>query len=175
MSLPFTATAYGPPWNAENGTGKTATGIQLAAQPTGQAGPYIVAVDPSVIPLGSKLKIWPNPFGDPNIVFSAQDTGGAIQGSRIDFLDMISRASQDSWGVRPVQVTVLGPGTPGLDATATTTPTTPAAATSASATSVPASSSPEWAKLLLSAALLGLGVAFARKGLKGSLETAKAA
>jgi 3D (Asp-Asp-Asp) domain-containing protein len=171
MSLPFTATAYGPPWNAENGTGKTATGIQLAAQPTGQPGPYIVAVDPNVIPLGSKLKIWPNPFGDPNIVFSAQDTGGAITGSRIDFLDMISRASQDSWGIRPVQVTVLGPGTPGTAASspAATSSTTP------SSGSVPSSSSPEWAKLLLSAALLGLGVAFARKGLKGSLETRQAA
>lgn len=173
MSLPFTATAYGPPWNSENGTGKTATGIQLAAEPTGQPGPYIVAVDPSVIPLGTKLKIWPNPFGDPNIVFSAQDTGGAITGNRIDFLDMISRNSQDAWGIRPVQVTVLGAGAPGVDSS------TPAGDATSSATpssgSVPSSSSPEWAKLLLSAALLGLGVAFARKGLKGTLETAKAA
>lgn len=172
MSLPFTATAYGPPWNSENGSGKTATGIQLAPEPTGTPGPYIVAVDPSVIPLGTKLKIWPNPFGDPNIVFSAQDTGGAIQGNRIDFLDMISRNSQDAWGSRPVQVTVLGPGTPGVDSSS---PTTATSTSTPSSGSVPSSSSPEWAKLLLSAALLGLGVAFARKGLKSTLETRKAA
>jgi len=166
-----------------NGLGETATGIVLPQFPTATPGPYIVAVDPTVIPLGSELKIWPNPFGNPSIVFSAQDTGGAIKGDRIDFLDMQGRASQDSWGVRPVQVSVIGQGTAGVLPNASTTPQASLYPSSTSTTStspsssgtVPSSSSPEWAKLTLSAALLGLGIAFARKGVRSSLSSRKAA
>lgn len=168
MALAFIATAYGPPWDATNGTGRTATGIQLAGNPTGQAGPFYVAVDPSVIPLGSKLKACPNPFGDCSIVFQAQDTGGAIKGSRLDFLDMIGRAHQLAWGRRPVQVTVLPGGTaatPAGFASATVNPSTSGGTSS----TVPGPSSPEWAKLLLTGALLVLGVAFLRKGEKRTI------
>ncbi|NLC76856.1 MAG: DUF348 domain-containing protein [Clostridia bacterium] len=70
----------------------TATGIY----------PYrgIVAVDPKVIPLGSKLYV--EGYG----YCEAQDTGGAIKGDRIDiFLD--SRAECFEWGRRVVQVYLL--------------------------------------------------------------------
>lgn len=99
----FIATAYGPPWGGIEGGGQTATGVDLSNAPHD----YIVAVDPSVIPLHTKLKINPNPFGDPNIIFSAEDTGGAIKGDRIDFYDWRGRSSQDAWGRRPVAVSIL--------------------------------------------------------------------
>ena len=58
-SGPWIATAYGPPWDAINGSGVTATGLNLTAgQPA-----YEIAVDPSVIPLRSFAHVSPNPFG----------------------------------------------------------------------------------------------------------------
>ena len=51
-------------------TGKTATGTQATAERT-------IAVDPKIIPLGSKVII-------NNKVYIAEDTGGAIKGNRID-------------------------------------------------------------------------------------------
>jgi 3D (Asp-Asp-Asp) domain-containing protein len=101
-----TATAYGPPWGGIEGGGTTATGIDLSSAPH----KLIVAVDPSVIPLGSKVKVWPNPFGDPNLIFTAADTGGAIKGTHIDFYDWLGRANQNNWGVRPVNIQVVGKG-----------------------------------------------------------------
>lgn len=101
----FQSTSYGPPWNPMNGTGVTAGGTDLKSSPR----KYIVAVDPSVIPLGTKLRIWPNPFnhrGD----FIADDTGGAIKGKRIDFYDWRGRVRQNAWGRRPVTVTQVGKG-----------------------------------------------------------------
>ena len=52
------ATAYGPPWTDGNGSGITATGLNLTA------GPALleVAVDPTVIALGSYVYVQPNPF-----------------------------------------------------------------------------------------------------------------
>lgn len=97
----FESTAYGPPWNAEQGTGVTATGIDL--RPAKQA--YIIAVDPSVIRLHSHVHVVPNPFGDNNIVFRAEDTGGAIKGRHIDVYDWRGRSHQLGWGVRQVEVT----------------------------------------------------------------------
>ena len=51
-------------------TGETATGTQATAERT-------IAVDPEIIPLGSKVII-------NNKVYIAEDTGGAIKGNRID-------------------------------------------------------------------------------------------
>ncbi|NCU28676.1 MAG: hypothetical protein EOM85_03350 [Candidatus Moranbacteria bacterium] len=51
-------------------TGKTATGTQATAERT-------IAVDPEIIPLGSKVII-------NNKIYIAEDTGGAIKGNRID-------------------------------------------------------------------------------------------
>lgn len=90
------------------GTGVTSTGVNL------QSGKqkYVVAVDPHVIPYGTKLKIPHNPFGNPNIVFTASDTGGAIQGNRIDFFVASGRKQQNGWGRRSVQYQVVGRGSP---------------------------------------------------------------
>lgn len=95
------ATAYGPPWEGIQGTGVTATGIDL--RPAKRA--YIVAVDPTVIPLGSYVHVTPNPFGNDAITFKAGDTGGAILGKHIDIYDWRGRADQNAWGARHVTVT----------------------------------------------------------------------
>jgi 3D (Asp-Asp-Asp) domain-containing protein/uncharacterized protein YabE (DUF348 family) len=73
-------------------SGYTATGYR--------AGHGIVAVDPSVIPLGTRLYI-------PGYGFAiAGDTGGAIRGNRIDLgFDSLSDALQ--FGRRPVKVYTL--------------------------------------------------------------------
>lgn len=101
----FVSSAYGPPWGGIQGGGTTATGVDL------HSNPHIlgVAVDPSVIPLGTKLRIQPNPFGT-NDPFTAFDTGGAIKGNRIDFYDWLGRAHQNAWGMRNVSVSKVGGG-----------------------------------------------------------------
>jgi 3D (Asp-Asp-Asp) domain-containing protein len=94
------ATAYGPPWNAINGSGVTATGLNLKAGPPA----YEIAVDPSLIPLQSFAHIRPNPF-DTTRAFYAGDTGGAIIGRHVDIYDWKGRADQNAWVVRHVNVT----------------------------------------------------------------------
>ncbi|MDO8208992.1 3D domain-containing protein [Conexibacter sp. CPCC 206217] len=97
------STSYGPPWNAMEGTGVTATGTDLRpARPA-----YVIAVDPALIPLGSLVHARPNPFGDPRIVFVADDTGGAILGRHIDFYDWRGREFQEGWGRRQVDVDIV--------------------------------------------------------------------
>ncbi|KYG38118.1 3D domain-containing protein [Bacillus gaemokensis] len=60
----------------------------------------IIAVDPRVIPLGSKVYI--PAFGQ---TFVAEDTGGAIKGNRIDiFFDHGDKAR--SWGRRSIEIYV---------------------------------------------------------------------
>lgn len=84
------ATAYTP--YDPGCTGVTATGMK--------AGRGVVAVDPKVIPLGSKVYV-PG-YG----VAVAADTGGAIKGNRLDVcVNSVSEAY--SWGVRNVTVYVL--------------------------------------------------------------------
>jgi 3D (Asp-Asp-Asp) domain-containing protein len=94
------ATAYGPPWGGIQGDGITATGLDLTAGPPA----YEIAVDPSVIALGSYAHVTPNPFGTTR-AFYAGDTGGAIIGRHIDIYDWQGRAAQDAWGERKVTVT----------------------------------------------------------------------
>ena len=94
------ATAYGPPWSDGNGGGITATGLNL----TGGPAMLEVAVDPSVIPLGSYVYVQPNPF-DTTSAFYAGDTGAAILGRHIDIYDWLGRAAQQAWGARTVTVT----------------------------------------------------------------------
>lgn len=101
--MKFLSSAYGPPWTDINGTGVTATGVDLTDSPK----VYLVAVDPKIIPLHTKMNIWPNPFGAPAI-FVAEDTGSAIIGRRVDFYDWRGRKSQLGWGMRTVEVTILG-------------------------------------------------------------------
>jgi len=73
--------------------GHTASGIPV--------GPGVVAVDPSVIPLGTSLTI---PGYGRGI---AADTGGAIQGAHID-LWFSSQAEALAWGSRTVTIAVGG-------------------------------------------------------------------
>jgi 3D (Asp-Asp-Asp) domain-containing protein len=70
--------------------GRTATGM-----PVGRG---IIAVDPSVIPLGTRVHV--SGYGDA----IAADTGGAISGNRIDVWLPCDEAY--AWGVRTVTVTV---------------------------------------------------------------------
>jgi 3D (Asp-Asp-Asp) domain-containing protein len=95
------ATSYGPPWEGIQGPGITATGIDL--RPAKHA--YIVAVDPSVIPMGSYVFVSPNPFNNNAIAFLAADTGSAITGKHVDVYDWRGRADQEGWGARKVSVT----------------------------------------------------------------------
>ncbi len=84
--LTVVATGYALP-------GHTASGIPV--------GPGVVAVDPSVIPLGTPLTI---PGYGQGI---AADTGGAIQGAHID-LWFSSHAEARAWGSRTVTIAVGG-------------------------------------------------------------------
>lgn len=96
----WVATSYGPPWGGIQGNGVTATGIDLTHAPAA----YVIAVDPSIIPLRGYVHVTPNPFGTRS-AFYAGDTGGAIRGRHIDIYDWRGRAQQDAWGTRTVSVT----------------------------------------------------------------------
>ena len=127
---PWIATAYGPPWNAINGTGVTATGLNLTAGPPA----YEIAVDPAVIPLQTFAHVQPNPFGTTR-AFYAGDTGGAIIGRHVDIYDWKGRADQNAWGVRHVNVTPApNPGSGNLLQEITPAPTTIASSSQPSGT-----------------------------------------
>jgi 3D (Asp-Asp-Asp) domain-containing protein len=64
-------------------TGITKTGIDVRKNIT-HKGKRIIAVDPSVIPLGSAVEI--RLADGTTIEATAQDTGGAIRGKRLDLL-----------------------------------------------------------------------------------------
>jgi 3D (Asp-Asp-Asp) domain-containing protein len=99
-SASWLATSYGPPWGGLEGSGITATGVDLrSGRPALE-----IAVAPSVIGLGSWVYVQPNPFGTAQ-PFYAGDTGGAIHGRHVDIYDWRGRASQQAWGARAVNVT----------------------------------------------------------------------
>ncbi|WP_339252580.1 ubiquitin-like domain-containing protein [Sporosarcina sp. FSL W8-0480] len=89
-----TATAYTAHCNGC--TGKTATGIDLRSNPNLK----VIAVDPDVIPLGSK--VWVEGYG----YAIAGDTGGAIKGKKID-LHMPTKSAANKFGRRQVKVKVI--------------------------------------------------------------------
>jgi len=60
----------------------------------------VIAVDPNVIPLGSKVYV--EGYG----TAVAGDTGGAIKGNRIDVL-VPDSGKAANWGRRTIQITVL--------------------------------------------------------------------
>ncbi|WP_456271253.1 3D domain-containing protein [Bacillus sp. AK031] len=76
--------------------GITKTGVDLRANPDEK----VIAVDPSVIPLGSKVYV--EGFG----YARAEDTGGAIKGNRIDIF-MPSREDALEYGVKNVTVQII--------------------------------------------------------------------
>lgn len=89
-----TATAYTAGCNGCSGI--TATGMNLNANPNLK----VIAVDPSVIPLGSK--VWVEGYG----YAVAGDTGGAIKGNRID-LHVPSKQEAFNFGRRQVKIKVM--------------------------------------------------------------------
>ncbi|OIJ17560.1 hypothetical protein BKP37_03460 [Anaerobacillus alkalilacustris] len=94
----FQSTAYTA--NCAGCSGITSTGVNLKANPNSN----VVAVDPSVIPLGSVVEIKHN--GRLLGRYKAADTGGAIVGRKIDIF-MSSKNSAINWGRRNVQVRVV--------------------------------------------------------------------
>lgn len=93
----YSTTAYGPPWGGIQGPGiATSGGLPIAG---GSPRWYMIAVDPGAIAHGTFVYVWPNPFGWKGPFFAA-DTGGAINGNRIDFYDWRGRATQYRWGTR---------------------------------------------------------------------------
>ena len=86
---------------ADSGGGKTAMGTA--------AGEGTVAVDPDVIPLGSRLYITAEDGSSWVYGYAvAEDTGGSIQGERVD-LFFWSESDCRSFGRRTAKVYVLAP------------------------------------------------------------------
>jgi len=79
-------------------SGTTATGINLRSD----SAPWmkVIAVDPSVIKLGSK--VWVEGYG----LAVAEDTGGAIKGNKIDIF-VQSETEAKNWGVKKVRIKVF--------------------------------------------------------------------
>ena len=98
--LTVVATAYTASPSENGGThgGRvlSAMGHDLTANPNMK----MVAVDPKVIPLGSK--IWVEGYGEA----VAGDTGGAIKGNRIDVL-VGSDSAANKWGRKTVKVKII--------------------------------------------------------------------
>ena len=90
----MSATAYTAYCNGCSGI--TATGINLRANPDLK----VIAVDPSVIPLGSK--VWVEGYGHA----IAGDTGGAIKGNRIDVF-VPTKKEAYRFGKKSVKIRVL--------------------------------------------------------------------
>jgi uncharacterized protein YabE (DUF348 family) len=81
----------------DKGFGKTATGTTARRNPNGYSS---IAVDPRVIPYGTKMYIEGYGYG------IAEDTGGAIKGNKIDvFFNTSAECFQ--WGRRTVNVYIL--------------------------------------------------------------------
>lgn len=92
--LTMTATAYTA--SCAGCSGITATGINLKANPNQK----VISVDPTVIPLGSK--VWVEGYGEA----IAGDTGGAIKGNKIDIF-IPTKQEALNWGRKTVKVKVL--------------------------------------------------------------------
>ncbi|MFJ7951493.1 3D domain-containing protein [Lysinibacillus sp. NPDC096418] len=88
------ATAYTA--YCEGCSGITANGTDIRSNPNQK----VIAVDPRVIPLGTK--VWVEGYGEA----IAADTGGAIKGNKIDVF-IPSEGQARNWGVRTVTVTVM--------------------------------------------------------------------
>lgn len=96
QTITMESTAYSSdPADSLGGGHITATGQNLLENP------MAVAVDPNVIPLGTRLYI--EGYGEAYAV----DTGGAIRGNIID-VHFSTAAQCYAWGRRQVQVTILG-------------------------------------------------------------------
>ncbi|MGP7815843.1 LysM peptidoglycan-binding domain-containing protein [Niallia sp. 01092] len=92
--LTVTATAYTA--SCEGCSGITKTGINLKERPNEK----VISVDPSVIPLGTKVYV--EGYG----TAIAGDTGGAIKGNKIDVFVSSNKDALD-WGRKKVKVKIL--------------------------------------------------------------------
>lgn len=92
--ITVTATAYTA--SCKGCSGITSTGINLKDNPDKK----VISVDPSVIPLGSKVYV--EGYGEA----IAGDTGGAIKGNKIDVF-IPSKQDAINFGVKQVKVTIL--------------------------------------------------------------------
>jgi 3D (Asp-Asp-Asp) domain-containing protein len=93
-TITVTATAYTA--YCSGCSGVTFTGIDLRANPNQK----VIAVDPDVIPLGSKVYV--EGYGQA----IAGDTGGAIKGNRIDIF-IPSQSEAIKFGRKQINVTIL--------------------------------------------------------------------
>lgn len=95
--LDIRATAYAPgPLDNDQWGDKTYMGTTIR--------PGVIAVDPKVIPLGSRLYVqYPDGHGEYAV---AEDTGGAIKGNRID-IAMMNRGKASDFGIQDVKVYVV--------------------------------------------------------------------
>ncbi|WP_155593138.1 LysM peptidoglycan-binding and 3D domain-containing protein [Lysinibacillus cavernae] len=82
--------------SCEGCSGVTATGINLKTNPNAK----VISVDPTVIPLGSKVYV--EGYGEA----IAGDTGGAIKGNRIDVF-FPSQQDAINFGVKQLKITIL--------------------------------------------------------------------
>jgi len=94
QEITVSATAYTA--YCEGCSGTTAYGIDLRANPDRK----VIAVDPTVIPLGTK--VWVEGYGEA----IAGDIGGAIKGHKID-LFMPSYDNAIAWGRQTVKLKIL--------------------------------------------------------------------
>ncbi|MDO7488542.1 LysM peptidoglycan-binding domain-containing protein [Peribacillus sp. NPDC096622] len=92
--ITVSATAYTADCHGCSGT--TATGVDLKANPDAK----VIAVDPSVIPLGSKVYVEGYGYA------TAADTGSAIKGNRVDIF-VPNEQDAVNWGVKNVKVQIL--------------------------------------------------------------------
>ncbi|KKE79012.1 LysM peptidoglycan-binding domain-containing protein [Oceanobacillus caeni] len=77
-------------------SGITATGVDLRSNPNAK----VIAVDPNVIPLGTKVHVEGYGYA------TASDTGGAINGNKID-IHVPTKEQANNWGRRTVEVTIV--------------------------------------------------------------------
>ncbi|TCN24937.1 LysM peptidoglycan-binding and 3D domain-containing protein [Mesobacillus foraminis] len=92
--ITVSATAYTADCKGCSGT--TATGVDLKANPNQK----VIAVDPSVIPLGTKVHVQGYGYA------TASDTGGAIKGNKIDVF-IPNQSDAIEWGRKQVKVTII--------------------------------------------------------------------
>ncbi|QGQ43919.1 G5 and 3D domain-containing protein [Metabacillus sediminilitoris] len=88
------STAYTAHCNGCSGT--TATGVNLRANPNAK----VIAVDPGVIPLGTKVYVEGYGYA------VAADTGSAIKGNKIDVF-LPSKSAAYRWGSKRVKIKIL--------------------------------------------------------------------
>lgn len=93
-TIKMSSTAYTA--NCKGCSGITKTGLNLRKNPSLK----VIAVDPKIIPLGSK--VWVEGYG----IAVAGDVGSAIKGKKIDIF-MSKKSTAKNWGRKTVTVKLL--------------------------------------------------------------------